>query len=309
MLPQLSEFKERLARDGLSPATTHNMVKGIGYFAKYLKHEDMRKVAPKDVECYKIYLMMEAATREGKRLASGTIHNRLSALPPYFKFLLAEKKIFFDPTINLVIPKAEKHFPDYIPNEKDIEELLQKPDTNVFIGIRDRAIFEFLYTCPLRNKELRSLTTGDIDMKNKYVYPRRVKGGDDCAIPIARSTYEILERYLEIARPRLAARSRVKTDAFFLTDTGKPLSSDTLSLIFKKYKGKPIYPHLMRHACAIHMLRQGARIREIQIMLGHRRVSSTQVYTKLTANDIRDIQNKYHPREKRYGRAAVDRRI
>ena len=310
MLPLLSEFKEKLIRDGLSPVTVENMVKALHYFARYLEHENVQKISPKDVERYKIYLMMECITKKGKKLASGTIHHRLAALPPYFKFLVHKKKIFFDPTLNLIIPKDERRLPDYIPSEKDIEELLVMPDTNVFMGIRDRAIFEFLYTCPLRNKELRGLELGDIDMKDKYVYPKRAKGGDECGIPIAKSTYEILMKYLEIARPRLAKRSKVRSDALFLTERGEPFSCCGLGELFVKYrKNKPIHPHSMRHACAVHMLKHGARIREIQVMLGHKNLTSTQVYTRLTANDIKDIQDKYQPREKRYRRAAANRRV
>ena len=303
MLPLLNEFKDKLLRDGRHPETIEDWVAVCVKFSKWYGSEDMRKISPKVIEKYKIYLMTEYVTKKGKRLCGHTIRLKFSALCLYFKFLAQGRKIFFDPTINLELPETKQRLPDYIPSEKDIEELLRKPDTYTYMGIRDRTIFELMYTCPLRNSEIRELSFHEIDMKDKYIYPKRVKGGRECGIPIASSTYNILEKYFQISRPRLASWSKRSTDRLFLTERGAPFTKGTLHQILSRYRrDKRMHPHSLRHACATHMLRHGARIRDIQVLLGHRKLTSTQVYTTLTANDIRDIQDKYHPREKRYRR-------
>jgi len=310
MLLLLNEFKEHLTEKGTHPGRIRSAVNGVIKFSVYMKTENMRKISKKDIEKYKIYLMTEYLTKDGKRLHNVTIAHKLSFLMMYFRFLLQRKKIFLEPTYNLEFPKWKRHFPDYIPDVKDIAELLAKPDVFTYQGIRDRTIIELLYTCPLRNVELRELTLGDVDMKEKFIYPKRAKNGYECGIPILRSTYIILSKYLEIARPRLLKYAKVKTDKLFLTVNGRPLTGWTLAAIFSKYRGKRrIHPHLMRHACAVHLLRNGARIREIQILLGHKRLSSTQLYTRLTANDLKELHEKHHPRERRFKRATATKRV
>lgn len=310
MLPLLKEFKETRLREGTSPYTIKHVCNNVVYFSRYLGHEDMKKVSPKDVEKYQIYLMTEYRMKDGNRLKDTTVSHRLNDLVPYFQFLAQKRFIFFDPTLNKEFPKPEKRLPDYIPSEKDIEDVLNGPDTNVFMGIRDRAIFELMYTCPLRNIEVRGLELSDLDMKGRYIYPTRAKGGRECGIPITDSLYQVLEKYLEIARPRLARRSNRFTDKLFLSERGGPFKAGGINQILVRYRGaKKIHPHSFRHACAVHMLKHGARIRDIQVLLGHRNLSSTQIYTRLTANDIKDIQDKYHPREKRFRRAAANRRV
>lgn len=297
----LNEFKERLLRAGYRPVTTKAMVKNLSLFLKYIKTTDMRKVSAKDIKRYKIYLMTEYVKEDGRPLTIPTIVSRLIMLKKFFGFLAAERKIFFDPTLDLELPRFERGtLPDYVPTEKDVEDILRSPDTFTYMGIRNRAILELSYTCPLRNKELRELKISDIDMKNKFIYPERAKGGRECGIPLAKSTHAILEKYLEISRPRLLKKAKENTDVLFLGHKGRPFQNEqAIELIFAKYRRKKeIHPHAMRHACAVHMIRNGARIREVQVLLGHRLLTSTQVYTRLTANDIKDIQDKYHPRER-----------
>lgn len=310
MLPLFNEYKQRLTQEGYSPSSVYGADRNLIYFARYLGHEDMHKVTAKIIEKYKIYIMTEYPNGEKKGLAPGSVELRLGSLIPYFKFLQEKKHVFFDPTMNLEIPRVREHFPDYIPSEKDIEELLNKPDTNEYVGIRDRTIFELMYTCPLRRIEVRRLSIHEVDMKHKIIYPSRAKGGRECGIPIAKNTYRVLVKYLEISRPRLAKYSKKSYENFFLTVFGRPFAEGTINEIIQKYRGnKPIHAHLIRHACAVHMLRHGAGIRDVQVLLGHKDLSSTQHYTKLTASDIKDIQDKYHPRERKYKNDSNVRRV
>jgi integrase/recombinase XerD len=253
--------------------------------------------------------MTEYVTNVGKRLVMESISHRLWSLRKYFQFLLKHKVVFFDPTLSLTFPKKVKHLPKNIPTEKDIEYILNQPDTYTYVGIRDRTILELAYTCPLRNKELREISLGDIDMKNRLIYPSRVKGGRECGIPIADSTHKVLLKYLEIARPRLLKRAKESSDRLFLTESGKPFAEGTIYEIFEKYrKDRHIHPHSMRHACALHMIRHGAGIRDVQVLLGHKSLKSTQVYTVLTAKDLKDFVDRYHPRQRQEKRKVRDKR-
>ena len=299
MYPLLNEFKEKMISQALYPATILNIIKAVVYFERYMESKDVRKITKSDIEGYKIYLMTEYKTNVGKRLCNETIIQRLCALQKYFGYLLEGKVIFLDPTVYLTMPKKKYRLPQYIPNEKDIEELLRQPDTYTYIGIRDRLLLELAYTCPLRNKELRELKLQNIDMKARIIYPERAKRGRECGIPITSTTYEALVKYLAVSRPRLLKSAKVATDRLFLSERGKPFADCMVNEIFVKYRGnKRIHPHSMRHACAIHMLKNGANIRDIQVLLGHRSIKSTMVYTVLTAKDLRDMQDKFHPRDK-----------
>ena len=296
----LNDFKERLIRYGYKPCSTESMVSSLKSFLTYAKTEDMRKISPKDIEQYKKYLMTEYIGKKGRRISAKTVAWMLIAIKKYFGFLTDEKEIFFNPTLNLKLPKYKRgSMPQYIPTEEDIEDLLLEPDTITYEGIRDRAIMELSYTCPLRNKEIRELTLSDIDLKDRFIYPKRAKGGRECGMPIADSTYLVLQRYLEVSRPRFLKCAKEYTDALFLNQYGKPFKR-SIGHIFRKYrKNTMMHTHSMRHACAVHMLKNGAGVRDIQVLLGHRLLTSTQIYTRLTAGDLKDMQDKYHPRERK----------
>ena len=299
MYPILNEFRENLINKGLYAGTISGVVKAVIYFERYTKSKDVRKITKSDIDKYKAYLMTEYKTIAGKRLCNETILQRLHALTRYFKFLVEKKIIFIDPTVYLTFPKKNYKLPQYIPNEKEIEELLRQPDTYTYVGIRDRLVMELAYTCPLRNKELRDLKLQDIDLKAKIIYPGRVKRGRECGIPITKGTYEALVKYLGISRPRLLKHAKSSPDQLFLTERGGPFAQGTINEVFVRYRGnKRIHPHSMRHACAVHMLKNGANIRDLQVLLGHRSIKSTMVYTVLTAKDLRDMQDKFHPRDK-----------
>ncbi len=303
MLPLLNEFRDKLLQDGRQLNTIEGRLRACVFFWKWYGSDNVQKVTRKDISRYKIFLMTEYTPQigrsVGKRLCGETITFRLSAVSNYFKFLHANKKIFFDPTIGLKFPEKVLRYPTYIPTEQDIQELINKPDTYTYVGIRDRLVFELSYTCPLRNIELRRLKVSDIDMKERFIYPSRAKGGYECGIPIAPSTYQVLEKYMVIARPRLLKLAKRPVEELFVTKFGGPFTETIINEIFEKYRGdKHIHPHAMRHACAVHMLRNGARLREVQLFLGHRSITSTQTYTMLTANDLKDLHSAYHPREK-----------
>jgi len=254
MFPLLTEYRNKLLLEGRSPITVYNVEKNLIYFSRFLGHEDMRKVTAEAVERYKVYVMTEFPNNNGgKGLSASSVEARLYTVTSYFKFLNQKKYMSFNPAINLIVPKANKKRLEYIPTESDVAELLAKPDTKNYMGLRNRALLELIYTCHLRNVEVRKLTLQDIDMNNKFIYPTNLKGEKDCGVSIADSTCKVLKRYIKLSRPILAKRSKEPTDKFFLTQYGEPfLSYGTVNVILSKYRGdKPIHARSIRHA---HML-------------------------------------------------------
>ncbi len=307
MLPLLNEYYDKLLAEGRSLRTAQGNALYCRYFADWYGSEDMRKVSREDIERYKIYLMTGHKTRYwAKRLADSSIANRLYVLKGYFKFLQERKVIFFDPTLDLTVPTVRKFSNVHLLTENEIRELFQKPDPSTLLGLRDRLIFELFYTTALRSGELCWLKLSEVDMKEKYIYPSRSKGGRECAIPIMNSTHGLLEKYLAGVRPEIVKKIR-KPDIpeLLITRRGTRMTPCNMNQLFQRYRDgkKHIHPHALRHSCATHLLRHGADIRNIQALLGHNRLETTQGYTKLTISDLKDFHVKFHPREKLYRKA------
>lgn len=309
MLPLWNEYRDKMIADGRPPASVYQETKLCRYFEIWYGSSNVRKVSQKDFERYKTYLMVEHKTRYwNTRLKPSTIEKRLFAIKSYFKFLEARKAIILDPTIYLTVPKAKPYGTAHLLSEKEIQKLLEKPNTRKPLGLRDRLIFELFYVTAMRRGELVKLKVSDIDMKEKYIYPSRLKGGRECAIPILPSTYHILEKYLNEARPQILKWiGKPDIPEVFITTRGTRCSVEHINTLFKRYRGdqKHIHPHALRHSCATHMLKNGADIRNIQALLGHRSIKSTQRYTRVVVEDLKAAQAKYHPREKQFKKVCT----
>lgn len=302
MLPLLNEYHDKMLAEGRCLRTSSQNSMYCRYFAEWYGLENMKKVSRKDIERYKIYLMSEHKTRFlGKRLTDASIASRLYAIKGYFKFLQERKVVFLDPTVDLTAPSVKKFTNVHLLTEKEMQELILKPDTSTLLGLRDRLIFELLYASALRSGELCRLKVSEVDMKKRYIYPSRSKGGRECAIPILSSTYQILQKYLNEGRPQILKIIRKpEIPELFVTRRGTRMTSHNMVALFERYRDgkKHIHAHALRHSCATHMLKNGADIRNIQALLGHNRIETTQGYTKLVIGDLKDMHAKYHPREK-----------
>ena len=241
MLPLLTEYKTHLLLGGRSPLSVYNVERNLIYFFRFLGHEDARKVTGEVIERYKHYVIAEYPNKGAKGLSSSAIEARLYTLSSYFKFLIRNKYMSSDPTSNLIVPKGSRKYPEYIPTEEEVKELLSKPNVKRYRGIRDRALLELLYTCHLRNVQVRKLTLQDVDMKNKLIYPSNNRGEKGCGVPITDSVRDLLKKYLKVSRPRLARQSEELTDALFLTQYGEPYAYGTINEMLGRYRGnKPI---------------------------------------------------------------------
>jgi integrase/recombinase XerD len=189
-------------------------------------------------------------------------------------------------------------------SEGETEKLLGVSDITTPLGIRNRTILELLYATAIRNTELRELRIDDIDLERQELFVARGKGGKSRRLPLGEEAAAWLEDYLLNARPALLGPA--SGELVFLSAGGRQLDRGRLSILVRKTAtacglDKHVTPHLLRHCCATHMLRRGAGVRQLQAMLGHSDLSTTQRYTRIEISDLHKTVSKYHPREQGFG--------
>jgi integrase/recombinase XerD len=183
---------------------------------------------------------------------------------------------------------------------KEVETMLAEPDTTTLRGFRDKVILEVLYSTAIRREEVANLLLDDIDTDGGYVYVREGKGSKDRVVPLGQSVCDLVKSYLSGVRPEWVGSATDKH--LFLNRWGKAMAPNAVWHVVRKYaRGagieKRVSTHTVRHSCATHMLRNGAPIRQLQEMLGHASLETTQLYTRVTINDLRAMHSKFHPRE------------
>jgi len=234
----------------------------------------------------------------GKPLALSTQHSFLAPLKTFFKWLTQENHLLYNPASELMLPKQPKHLPKEILSVEEVEQILAQPDYETAEGLRDRAMLETLYSTGLRRMELTALKTYDLDCRRAIVVVREGKGKRDRILPIGERALAWVEKYLEDSRPKLAVD--LHEEALFLDDWGGAMARDTLAHKVKIHirnagVDKKGCCHLFRHAMATHMLDNGADTRFIQAMLGHADLATTQIYTHVSVEKLRDIHTATHP--------------
>ena len=228
-------------------------------------------------------------------LDSRSVARILVTVRNLFKFLLLDNRIKRDPTANLEVPKAWQSLPRFLISE-EIERLLQGPDLSTNLGIRDKAMLELLYATGLRVTELVSVRESDINLDAGFMTTLG-KGSKERLIPIGRSALDWTQRYLAI-RPALLSGKR--SPYLFVNARGGRLSRQAFWKLIVGYGEKAmighITPHLLRHSFATHLLENGADLRSVQMMLGHSDIGTTQIYTHVTNERLKEIYRKCHPR-------------
>lgn len=236
------------------------------------------------------------AMRE-REYASTTIARKSAAIRSFFAFLLNQHLLTADPTAELDAPRVERSLPEVLSPE-EVERLLAAPDPATPTGLRDKALLELLYATGLRVSEVVGLDLDDIDLQSGTL--RCVgKGNKERLLPLYQRVLNILRDYLTVARPYFQASEHEQ--AFFLNRRGQRLTRQGLWLIIKQYVDKvgiqgEVTPHTLRHSFATHMLRGGAGLREIQQMLGHASIATTQIYTHVSPDHLRKAYDEAHPR-------------
>ena len=231
-------------------------------------------------------------------LTARSISRNFSAVKGFHRFLINEELSRTNPTENVEAPKLSKKLPDVLTPD-EIELILEQPNTNHVLGVRDKAILETLYATGIRVSELTGLRQTNVLFDSGII---RVfgKGSKERLVPIGRSALLWIRKYQEGARPRLAKRGETN-DILFLNVRGKPLSRMSIWNIVHQYTvaagiKKEVHPHTFRHSFATHLLEGGADLRAVQEMLGHADISTTQVYTHIDREYLKEVHRTFHPR-------------
>lgn len=235
-----------------------------------------------------------------QKLESRTVARHLVTLRNFFRFAQLQELISTDPCQNLESPKIRRSLPGYLRLE-EIERLLAQPDDKTPLGLRDHAMLDVLYSTGLRVSELISLRVMDLDTAVGCI--RCIgKGDKERIVPIGKKALALVERYLRDARPKLIGKGKqALATTLFINRRGAPLSRVGVWKILSAYGRKAglrsaLTPHMLRHSFATHLLERGADLRSVQLMLGHSDISTTQIYTHVVEERLKQIYKAHHPR-------------
>jgi integrase/recombinase XerC len=256
-----------------------------------------RMLSSADVNSVRSYM----AGLNDKQYSKATIARKLATLRSFYKFLVKRNHISSNPVVGIRTPKQEKRLPQFLEYE-DIKRLLETPPADSWLGARDRAIMETLYSTGIRVSELVSLNLDDVDFLGEVVHIRG-KGKKERICPISSSVLQIIQHYMEFRNKRAQHNGNFDSKVLFVNKHGKRLSTRSVRRKMDKYLkmaglDPSISPHTLRHSFATHMLNRGADLRSVQELLGHQSLSTTQVYTHLTTKKLKDVYTAAHPREK-----------
>lgn len=289
-----------LAR-GQSNSTVNSKRRLLDLFCRWAISQGVDQVSDIGIdllEQYRRYWYRYRKPKDNEPLEIATQHQRLGAVLVFLKKLAYYRIITDDAFSQFELPKVPLRLPQQIPNEGDVTKVLQQTLIKGRIGIRDRAILEVYYACGLRRAELANLNVNDVHFNHQILTIRKGKGGNDRNVPIADRALQAIRLYLNELRDDLATID--SGNALFLGETGKRMHCSKLTQLVGDYirragvasKGAC---HLFRHATATHMLRNGADIRHVQEMLGHKDIKSTQLYTHVTIGDLKQVYDNTHP--------------
>jgi integrase/recombinase XerD len=282
---------------GLAQNTILAYGRDLKRFAEFLRKRHKHRM--EDVTREDVVDFLSSLYKE--KLDSRSVARYLVSLRGLYKFGMMEGTVETDPTENLESPKVRSSLPTYLRVE-EVDKLLQAPNLATPIGMRDRAMLEVLYSTGLRVSELLNLRISDIDMRIGCV--RCIgKGDKERLVPIGRKAIEAVEQYLAQTRPKFARPSSPPphNQSLFLTSIGRRLSRVSIWKILHDYgtrlglRGR-LTPHKLRHSFATHLLEGGADLRSVQLMLGHADISTTQIYTHVVEERLKQIYKAHHPR-------------
>ncbi len=305
LLPEqqiIEKFIDHLwMENGLSENTLSAYRNDLAGFALWLKqkHQSLLKV---NAEIIQDFLAFNYRIKQKRR----SVARLLSTLRRFYLFFLRENQISEDPTRLLESPKGEHSLPHSL-NEQQIDDLLASPDTSDDLGLRDRAMLEVLYATGLRVSELINLQTSQISLQQGVI---RVigKGNKERLVPVGEVALDWLMKYYQQSRPQLLLKMTANNknislcSEVFVTRRGAAMTRQAFWYMVKRYAlvaGIPtehLSPHTLRHAFATHLLNHGADLRVVQMLLGHSDISTTQIYTHVADQRLRDMYQNHHPR-------------
>jgi len=275
---------------GLSNNTLSAYRSDLYQFSLWLQQQQIELIK---VEAKEILAYLALPEKKSAR----TVARRLSSLRRLYEYLLREDQIKKNPVSNVDAPRLGRSLPKTL-TESEVENLLEAPDTEDVLGVRDKCMLELLYATGLRVSELVGLTVQQVNLRQGVV---RVtgKGNKERLVPLGEEAIQWIEKYLSFARNEILNHS--KSDALFPSKRGKAMTRQTFWHMIKRYTivagiNKTLSPHVLRHAFATHLINHGADLRVVQMLLGHSDISTTQIYTHVARERLKDLHSEHHPR-------------
>ena len=274
-----------------SQNTVESYRRDVSRFAMYLSNNQLGGTKTSDVRSFLVFLRNE----EG--LAPSSVARCLSSLKSFYNFLYVESLISENPIETIASPRPWRKLPNVM-SMQEVDALIAAPDINTLAGVRDLAMLELMYATGLRVSELVSLKMGAVNLEVGYLRTLG-KGAKERIVPIGDIAKTTIENYVINARPLF--QKKYASEDLFLTRFGNAMTRQGFWKILKKYSIKAkivgiVSPHALRHAFATHLLERGADLRSVQKMLGHADISSTQIYTHVLRERMREVHERFHPR-------------
>jgi integrase/recombinase XerD len=293
--PLIDRFADNLwLSDGLSKNTIESYRRDLVQLDRWLQRAERPSLRALDGTDLQAYIAQRISVDGASPRTTARLTSTLKRL---YQYLLREKEIEIDPSAILDAPKLPRSLPKSL-SEADVEALLNAPDTNTSLGLRDRAMLETLYAAGLRVSELVSMPLAQLSTANQLL---RVvgKGSKERLVPLGEVATDWLTQYLHEARGALLD-GRV-SDALFVTVRGEAMSRQMFWNIIKRYAlmadiRTDISPHVLRHAFATHLVNHGADLRVVQLLLGHADITTTQIYTHVARERLKQVHKTHHPR-------------
>lgn len=275
-----------------SQNTVASYLRDVSQFRDYLESEtdsDLKRAKPELVQDYMNWM-------QGHGKSAASISRFLASVKSFYNYMVLSGTVKSNPARGLAAAKAERKYPSVLTN-KEVELFLEQPRCVDAKGYRDHAMLELLYATGIRVSELISLDVADLNLPASFIRCR--SKGKERIIPLYPAAVKALRNYITSVRPEIVAD--LDEEALFVNMNGERMSRQGFWKIIKHYQEmagiqKDITPHTLRHSFAVHLLENGANLRAIQEMLGHADISSTQIYTHVIKNQIKDVYNKSHPR-------------
>ncbi|HZF37235.1 MAG TPA: tyrosine-type recombinase/integrase [Blastocatellia bacterium] len=303
-------FIEWMEASGYAPRTRVNYEHDVAELIEWLsENTEVRKIAEVTsghIHQYQLWLYQTEAklTRgEMRRLAAGTQARKMAAIKTFFRWLMLEGALAYNPTSNVSSARAPRRLPRNILTVEEARRMIEGTPIEKDTDIRARAVLEVLYGTGLRRNEVINLKLRDVDLAEKILLVEKGKGGKDRVAPITESVKSALSLYVSEVRPKWI-KTTEQDHLFVSARSGGPLDPSDIARIVEEAAHragieKHVSPHSLRHSCATHLLKGGADIRQIQKLLGHRALSSTAIYTQVEIGGLKEVISRCHPREKK----------
>jgi integrase/recombinase XerD len=296
-----NEYQNYLKALGRSKHTLKATRYDLKRFIRFLEDEQVYHIEDLTADVLADYQQELAfcLTAKGKPLSIRTQAQRMGVIKGFTRYLKDQDYLLHDPAEAIQLPKKPKRLPKVILTPKEVKKLLSAPDMRTNGGYRNRIILELLYDTAIRRAEVANIRLADLDLNAGYILIHG-KGNKDRVVPMSQRVCELVQTYILMVRPKFV--SSKDPGHLILSRWGQKMDPNSIWAVVKRCAHlagikKNTSTHTFRHTCATHMLKNGAPVRHLQEMLGHESLESTQIYTHVTINDLKQIHAKYHPSE------------